>query len=191
MPVDLSFGQGIAQSLHNRVGAVVHQHLLRPRLGRHVVDERNSFVEEVTPPALDVAPYAIRWQAAPFRAGDELTGDRVQAFEEMGEGAARRLLHRQHLDVLAVDIEMIAVAVHRAIRGEVVDVRVVLERRAVGFVSRVVQQPAEEPKSLCFGQTRRPDTVGNLNLERRRFLMELRQRTIQFHLEESARRPRR
>ena len=70
--------------------------------------------------------------ALPFEAGDELAGNCEQVAEHVGEGLARRLLHRQHLDLLRADHQVIAVALDRRIGDEVVQVCV---RRASGVAA--------------------------------------------------------
>ena len=67
--VHLEFGERVAQLPHGGACGVVDQHLLRPGVRRHVVDERDALVEEVPPARLDVAPHAVarRCAATPGR----------------------------------------------------------------------------------------------------------------------------
>ena len=97
---------------------------------------------------MDVAAHAVVRNATPFRTRDELAGHGVEALEQMRERGARRLFHCEHLHLDIVDIEVAAVAVHGAIRHEVVNVGVVFERGCIGFVRRVVHETPEEPERV-------------------------------------------
>ena len=60
-------------------------------------------------------------------------GHRVEVLQHVRERLRRRLLHRQHLDAVVVDVEMVAVALDRGVRHVEVQVRVVLQRRGVAL----------------------------------------------------------
>ena len=77
-------------------------------------------------------------------------GRRVQVLEHLREGRARRLLQAQDLDPDVINLQVTAMAVHRAVGNEVVEVRVVLQRGAHGDVRRVVQETPEESEGVAF-----------------------------------------
>src|SRR5204862_3714541 len=118
----------------------------RSRVRRDVVHQRNAFVEEVAPASVDLTTRSIIRNAAPFKARDELSGDCVEALEQMRERRVRRLLHRQRFQPNPVYIEMRAMTFNRGVRHEVVDVGVVLEGGSVMLATVVVHQTAERPK---------------------------------------------
>ena len=93
-------------------------------------------------------------QSLPFQAGDELPGQRQQIAEHVRERLRRRLLHRQHLDRVPPDDQVVAVALDGGVRDEVVEVRVVCQRRGRRARRVVVHQPAEEPERLGLRQPR-------------------------------------
>jgi hypothetical protein len=93
------------------VSRIVDQHLFGSRVGCDVVHERHAFVEEVPPPALNIAPHAIARDPLPFQACDEFAGNLVQVLHQESEGLTRRFLGRQHLDDAIADQEMVPVAV--------------------------------------------------------------------------------
>ena len=128
MAVHFQLGQGVAELTDGGARRVVDEHFLRPGLRRDVVHHRHALVEEVPAPGLQIAAHPIIGDALPFQAGDELAGHRVEVREQVGKRLARRLLHRQHLDELATDGQMVAVAFDRRVGDEVVQVRVVVER---------------------------------------------------------------
>ena len=74
-------------------------------------------------PRLDLAPHPVLADPLPFEAGDELTGNRDQVAEDVREGLARRLLHREDLYLLRADHQVISVTIDRRIGDEVVQVR--------------------------------------------------------------------
>ena len=114
---------------------------------------------------LDVPAHPVGGNATPLEARDELPGHVVEVLEHVRERLPGRLLHREHLDVPVIDVQMAAVALHRRIRDEVIEVRVVGQCRAGDLVRRVVDQPSEEDKRFRLGQSGRMDAVGQLHLE--------------------------
>ena len=146
--VDLELRQRVAELADRRARGVVDQHLLGPRLRRHVVHDRHALVEEVPAAALDIPPHPVAGDALPLEAGDELAGDLVQVLQQERERLARRLLHREHLDDAVADQEVVAVAVDGGIRDEVVQVRVVREPGGIDHGWRVVHQLAEEAEGV-------------------------------------------
>ncbi len=109
--VDLHLSERVTKLTDSRTRGVVDEHLLGPRLWRHVVHDRHALVEEVPAAALDVPPHPVAGNALPFEAGNELAGDLIQVLQQERERLARRLLHRQHLDDTVTDQEVIAVTV--------------------------------------------------------------------------------
>ena len=163
--VDFEFGEGITELADGGAGRVVHEHLFRSRFGRDVVDHRHALVEEVPPACLQSPPHAIVRDALPFQTGNEFTRDGVEIREQVREGLARWLLHRQHLDPLAADHEVIAVAVDGRIGDEVIEMRVVRQGRCRHRRRVVVHKLAEEGERLVLRQPLRAK-VAQLHVER-------------------------
>ena len=110
MSVHLDVGQRVSELLHRGRRGLVDEHLFGLGVRRHVVDDGDSLVEEVSAPGLDVAAHAVVCDSLPLETGDELARHSEQVAEQMRERLARCLLHRQHLDSAATDHQMIAVA---------------------------------------------------------------------------------
>ena len=125
--VDLELRQGIAQLPDRGARGIVDEHLLRSGVWRDVVDQRHAFVEEVPTACLQLAPHPVAREPLPLQARDQFSRDRVEVAEEERERLARRFLRGQHLDEAMADHEVIALALDRGIRDEVVEVRVVGE----------------------------------------------------------------
>ena len=64
----------------------------------------------------------------------------MEVVQHVREGLGRRLLHRQHLDAVAIEVEMVAVAVERRIGDVEIEVGVVFERCRLGLPVGVVAQ---------------------------------------------------
>ena len=111
MPAHLHLGQALPQLADGRARGVVDEHLLRPRLRAHVVDHRDALVEEVPPACVEVAAHRGVRPPLPLQAGDERARHAVEVLQHVRERLGRRLLHRQRLDAVAVDLEVVAVAV--------------------------------------------------------------------------------
>ena len=107
MAVHLELGERIAKLAHGRARRVVHQHLLGPRIWCQVIDDRDPLVEEVTAACLQIAAHPIAREPLPFQAGDELASDGMQVAQEVRERLAGRLLHREHLQALVSDEQVI------------------------------------------------------------------------------------
>src|SRR4051794_29500506 len=91
--VDLELRQRVAQLPYGRRRGLVDQHLLWSCVGGDVVHEGHALVEEVSPPALEIASHPVVADALPFEAGDELAGYGVKVLEQERVGLDRRLLH--------------------------------------------------------------------------------------------------
>ena len=81
-------------------------------------------------------------------------------------------------------------AVERAVGDEVVEVRVVLERRARRQARRVVHEAPEELKGVGLVQPRRSHAVGELHLEGVGLLVQMRDRAVEVGFDERERRAR-
>src|SRR5262249_32216752 len=97
---------------------------------------------------LKVPAHPIVWNARPLETGDELARQHVQVFEDLGKRRARRLLDAQNLDANAIDVQPVTVAFHGAVRNEVIQVGVVLQRRAVYDMRAVIEEPPEESERV-------------------------------------------
>ena len=102
----------------------------------------------------------------------------------MREGAGRRLLHREELHGGAVYVEMATMAFDGGIGHEKVHVRVVLQRSTVHLRWRGVHKATKEPECLVLREADGPHSVGQLNLERLAFLVELRDCAIELCFEQ-------
>src|SRR5688572_23478850 len=76
MAIDVELGQRVAELLDNGSGALVDEHLVRLRFWCYVVHERDALVEEVPSPHLNVTTHPVCRNSSPFRAREELTGNR-------------------------------------------------------------------------------------------------------------------
>ena len=77
-----------------------------------------------------------------------------------------------------------ALAIHGAVGDEVVEVGVVPQWRAGDLVRRVVHEATEEAEGVSLRQSCRPDAVGELDFERRRLVVELRDGSVEVLFEE-------
>ena len=166
LAVHVERGQALAELPHRGRGRVIDEHLAGRGLRTDVVDERDAAVEVVALAGADVATHAAGRQHLPFQAGHERRRERRQIIEQAGKRARRRLLHRQHLDRVAVHDEAIAVAVHGRVGGVEVEVRVVFQPDAFDLVRRVVDEPSEKGERLLLAEPHRPNRVGQLRDER-------------------------
>ena len=174
MAADLELRQRVPELADDGAGALVHQHLFRPRLRAEVVHHRDPPVVVMPATCLEIAPHAIVPKALPLEARDELARHGVEVFEHVRERRARWLLHREHLDARFADLEMRAKALQRRVGDEEVEVGVVGQARGLGDCGVVVHEASKESERLVLGEAHGADGVGQVHLERPRLLMQLR-----------------
>ena len=184
--VDFQFRQRLADLSHGGVGGVVHEHVVRSGIRRDIVHHRDALVEEVSASRLEIAAHPIARDALPFQTGDELAGYGVKVGQQMGKRVTRRPLHRQHVHELVADRQVIAVAVDRRVRDEVIQVRVMGERRRGYRRQVVVDEAAEESEGVGFPKPFKAE-VAQLHLDGFGLVMECPNRPIEFRFDEGER----
>ena len=132
---------------------------------------------------LEITAHPIARDALPFQTGDELAGDGVEVGQQMRKRVTRRLLHRQDFHELVADRQVIAVAVDRRVSDEIIQVRVMRERRR-GYCRRVVvDEVAEESEGVGFPEPFKAE-VAQLHLDGVGLVMECPNRPIEFRFDE-------
>ena len=135
---------------------------------------------------MDIATHPVVRDPLPLQAREALAGKRVQIAKQMREGAARRLLHREHLHAVLADLQVVAVALDRRIRDEIIQMGVVREVRGVHDRGVIVHELSEEPEGLRLGQPLQ-DNVAQLHVQGARLVMERGDGAIEFRLKEGDR----
>ena len=190
--VDLELGQRVAELADGRARGVVDEHLLGPRLRRHVVHQRDALVEEVPAAAWISRRIRSLGMRCHSRHAMNSPGISYRSCEQVRERLARRLLHRQHLDDAIADQQVVAMALDGGVRDEVVQMRVVRQAGGVDDrwrrSSRAAGRSGRRP---CFVETREAE-LAELHLERLGLVVQRADGSVEFRFDElqRVRRPR-
>lgn len=95
---------------------------------------------------LDELPGARGTLRFPFRGHHAVHGKLHESREHRGEGLGRRFLQGQHLNVVVVQPQVIAVTFETGVAGLEIDKGFVFQANGIRLIGRVIQESAENPE---------------------------------------------